>query len=103
MKRPPQNDFTEEEQNFWQRFGVFHVCHEPQPLSYADFASYTSSTGVPPSQLFAMAAEYFTQVRGPVQQLLGLPPGIVTAEQVRVALSRYFPVRRGGDAGQNTN
>ena len=32
LRRPPKNDFTEEEQNFWQRFGVFHVCREPQAL-----------------------------------------------------------------------
>ena len=83
MKRPPKNGFTEEEQNFWQRFGVFHVCPEPRALRHEDFAAYTRLDGVEPSQLLKMAADCFENARGQVRQLLSLPSGIVTQQQAR--------------------
>ena len=79
-----KNAFTEQEQNFWQRFGVFHVCPDPQPLRYEDFASYTALDGVvSPSQLLKMSADCFNNAREQVRQLLSLPSGIVSPEQAR--------------------
>ena len=83
LKRPLNNipGSTEEEQNFWQRFGVFHICQEPQAMSYPDFASYTRLDGVTAERLFASAAECFAQVRAQVKQLMSLPAGILTPVQ----------------------
>eukprot|EP00227_Mantoniella_beaufortii_P009456 CAMPEP_0197595134 /NCGR_PEP_ID=MMETSP1326-20131121/22125_1 /TAXON_ID=1155430 /ORGANISM="Genus nov. species nov., Strain RCC2288" /LENGTH=157 /DNA_ID=CAMNT_0043161435 /DNA_START=36 /DNA_END=509 /DNA_ORIENTATION=- len=100
LERPPPSPFTEEEQNFWQRFGVFHVTPEPQALNYPDFAQYMSLDDIAPGQLFMMASDCFSQVRTQVKQLLNLPPGILTAEQAedmagleRVAAANMTAVR----------
>lgn len=82
LRQPPPNDFTDREQNFWQRFGVFHACQRPPPLNYADFAAYTKLDGVTPERLFAMAGECFASARALAKQLLDLPPGIMSPEQI---------------------
>jgi len=81
LRQPPPNDFTDGEQNFWQRFGVFHACQRPQPLHHADFAAYTKLDDVTPDRLFTMAGECFASARALAKQLLDLPPGIMSSEQ----------------------
>ena len=81
LRQPPPNDFTDGEQNFWQRFGVFHACQRPQPLHHADFAAYTKLDDVTPDRLFNMAGECFASARALAKQLLDLPPGIMSSEQ----------------------
>ena len=62
--RPARDDFTDAEQNFWQRFGIFHAVRDPAPLSHADFEQYVRlEDGVTADRLFELAAECFAGAR----------------------------------------
>ena len=62
--RPARGDFTDAEQTFWQRFGIFHAVRDPAPLVYQDFEQYVRlGDGVTADRLFELAAECFTGAR----------------------------------------
>ena len=80
--RPRMDDFTDSEQNFWQRFGVFHSVKDPAPLSFLDFKQYTTlGEGVTVDTLFSLAAECFASVRSLCQMLLQLPEETLSLAQ----------------------
>jgi hypothetical protein len=80
--RPARDDFTDAEQNFWQRFGIFHAVRDPAPLSHADFEQYVRlEDGVTADRLFELAAECFAQTRALCKTLLELPKGALSQTQ----------------------
>lgn len=80
--RPARDDFTDAEQNFWQRFGIFHAVRDPSPLSHADFEQYVRlEDGVTADRLFELAAECFAGARALCKTLLELPAGALSQTQ----------------------
>ena len=80
--RPARDDFTDAEQNFWQRFGIFHAVRDPAPLSHADFEQYVRlEDGVTADRLFELAAECFAGARALCKTLLELPAGALSQTQ----------------------
>jgi len=89
------NPRTDPEQTFWQRFGAFHACRRPPPLSFADFAAYVapdtpagggadSNPGVvvTPETLLDAAGKCFELAKAQARGLrAGLPPGTVSDAQ----------------------
>lgn len=77
--RPSRGDFTDAEQTFWQRFGIFHAVRDPAPLVYQDFEQYVRlGDGVTADRLFELAAECFTGARARCKKLLELPAGALS-------------------------
>ena len=77
--RPARGDFTDAEQNFWQRFGIFHAVRDPAPLSHADFEQYVRlGDDVTADRLFELAAECFHGARAWCKELLELPAGALS-------------------------
>ena len=77
--RPARGDFTDADQNFWQRFGIFHAVRDPAPLSHADFEQYVRlEDGVTADRLFELAAECFAGARALCKKLLELPAGALS-------------------------
>ena len=77
--RPARGDFTDAEQTFWQRFGIFHAVRDPAPLAHADFEQYVRlGDGVTADRLFELAAECFAGARAWCKKLLELPAGALS-------------------------
>lgn len=85
VKRPTAgSDFTDPEQNFWQRFGFMHACADPGPLTYQEYHDYVNTPHTPHEMLTA-AAKYFAEVSRKTKQLTAtglIPPGSTQAADV---------------------
>ena len=101
IDKPRPNNFTDEEQHFWLRFGSFHCCSKPIPMGWIPFSDYVvRNANQPIAELLDSASDCFSQARHKSKELMfGHKDTITPAESAelrildRIAAANLMAIR----------
>lgn len=101
IDKPRPNNFTDEEQHFWLRFGSFHCCSKPIPMGWIPFSDYVvRNANQPIAKLLDSASDCFSQARHKSKELIfGRKDTITPAESAelrildRIAAANLMAIR----------